>query len=76
MPESKVLTLVDAFRVERAKQNLLHKLARRETGQRSIEGQHNNRVDAGFSQQPQTLVERRDELRRAIGTKRRGATGS
>ena len=42
---------------------LAHKLAGRQRGQRRIEGQHDHCVDAGESQQAQTLVERREQAR-------------
>ena len=69
-PKSEVAALVQAADAKRFHQNLAHKLPGRQHGQRRVEGQHQNRIDARRGQQLEALTYWCQQLERVSRTQK------
>ncbi len=70
MAKAEVAAFMQAAHGESVHQNAAHKLPRGKRGERRIEGQHHDRVNAGEGQQAQALVDGREQPRRGRGAQK------
>ena len=68
--KAEVLSFVHAFHAESCNQDPLREPTRRQTGQLPVESEQKHCVDPRFSQQPQPLRHRRNQLGRLRGTQK------
>ena len=67
MAEAKVAAFMDPAHFQHSDENVAHKLLRCHVRKSFIEVQHQDRVDAGLGQQPQSLGQEGEQLRRLSG---------
>lgn len=68
--ESETPALVNAAHAERGDENAAHKLLGRQTGERGVEGEHDDGIDAGSSEETEALGKRSEQAGRLAGTEK------